>query len=150
MVNNCHAKPDTKTCSITYNPSLPGPYYYYWPGNPVIKPFGVAELLIIAASPLWIPACGENDGREGGFFRLREDDGREGGAKTPLERNTTGDVLVNTYMSDLSIQSAGRRARDASDLCDFASLNIKAKQPWNRPEFIPRNSATNDMLVFHL
>ncbi|WP_424947395.1 hypothetical protein [Candidatus Spongiihabitans sp.] len=33
------------------NSSLPGPYYYYWPGNPVIKPFGVAELLIIAASP---------------------------------------------------------------------------------------------------
>ncbi|WP_424946333.1 hypothetical protein [Candidatus Spongiihabitans sp.] len=30
---------------------MPGPYYYYWPGNPVIKPFGVAELLIIAASP---------------------------------------------------------------------------------------------------
>ncbi|WP_424946790.1 hypothetical protein [Candidatus Spongiihabitans sp.] len=26
------------------NPSLPGPYYY-WPGNPVIKPFGVAELI---------------------------------------------------------------------------------------------------------
>ncbi|WP_424948154.1 hypothetical protein [Candidatus Spongiihabitans sp.] len=49
MVNNCLAKRDTKTCSITYNPSLPGPYYYYWPGNPVIKPFGVAELLIIAA-----------------------------------------------------------------------------------------------------
>ncbi|WP_424946137.1 hypothetical protein [Candidatus Spongiihabitans sp.] len=45
MVNKCHAKRDTKTCSITYNPSLPGPYYYYWPGNPVIKPFGVAELL---------------------------------------------------------------------------------------------------------
>ncbi len=51
MVNKCHAKRDTKTCSITYHSSLPGPYYYYWPGNPVIKPFGVAELLIIAASP---------------------------------------------------------------------------------------------------
>ncbi|WP_424948258.1 hypothetical protein [Candidatus Spongiihabitans sp.] len=25
---------------------MPGPYYYYWPGNPVIKPFGVAELLL--------------------------------------------------------------------------------------------------------
>ncbi|WP_424948006.1 hypothetical protein [Candidatus Spongiihabitans sp.] len=70
MVNNCHAKRDTKTCSITYHSSLPGPYYYYWPGNPVVKPFGVAELLIIAASPLWIPAYGENDGKEGGFSRL--------------------------------------------------------------------------------
>ncbi|WP_424947312.1 hypothetical protein [Candidatus Spongiihabitans sp.] len=47
---------------------MPGPYYY-WPGNLVIKPFGVAELLISAAkSPTlcptasdslfnWIPAC---------------------------------------------------------------------------------------------
>ncbi|WP_424947143.1 hypothetical protein [Candidatus Spongiihabitans sp.] len=34
MVNKCHAKRDTKTCSITYHSSLPGPYYY-WPGNPV-------------------------------------------------------------------------------------------------------------------
>ena len=57
----------------------------------------------------------------------------------------SGDVL-----SDLSIQSAGRRARDASDLSNFASLDIKAKQPWNRPEFILRNSASNDILVFHL
>ncbi|WP_424947761.1 hypothetical protein [Candidatus Spongiihabitans sp.] len=31
-----------------------------------------------------------------------------------------------------------------------AGLLIKAKQPWTRPEFIPRNSAANDMLVFHL
>ncbi|WP_424945618.1 hypothetical protein [Candidatus Spongiihabitans sp.] len=52
MVNKCHAKRDTKTCSITYNPSLPGPYYYYWPGNPVIKPFGAAELLCGVAAGL--------------------------------------------------------------------------------------------------
>ncbi|WP_424947451.1 hypothetical protein [Candidatus Spongiihabitans sp.] len=32
------------------SPSLPGPYYY-WPGNPVIKPFGVAELLCFDAAP---------------------------------------------------------------------------------------------------
>ncbi len=39
------------------------------PGNPVIKPFGKAELIIIAARPppfarlrrVWIPAYGEND-----------------------------------------------------------------------------------------
>ncbi|WP_424947473.1 hypothetical protein [Candidatus Spongiihabitans sp.] len=29
---------------------MPGPYYY-WPGNPVIKPFGVAELLCFDAAP---------------------------------------------------------------------------------------------------
>ena len=59
-------------------------------------------------------------------------------------------ALPGDVLSDLSIQSAGRRARDAGDSSDFASLDIKAKQPWNRPEFILRNSATNDMLVFHL
>ena len=72
MVNKCHAKRDIKTCSITYNPSLPGPYYYYWPGNPVIKPFGVAELLCFDAAPFdarmtagraVFSACGENDGQ---------------------------------------------------------------------------------------
>ncbi|WP_424946214.1 hypothetical protein [Candidatus Spongiihabitans sp.] len=75
MVNKCHAKRDTKTCSgaagflildvplasqlafvlsihhCLPSPSLPGPYYYYWPGNPVIKPFGVAELLCFDAAP---------------------------------------------------------------------------------------------------
>ena len=56
-----------------------------------------------------------------------------------------GDVL-----SDLSIQSVGRWARDAGDLSDFASLDIKAKQPQNLPEFLLRNSGTNDILVFHL
>ncbi|WP_424948325.1 hypothetical protein [Candidatus Spongiihabitans sp.] len=29
---------------------MPGPYYH-WPGNPVIKSFGVAELIISAAKP---------------------------------------------------------------------------------------------------
>ncbi|WP_424947074.1 hypothetical protein [Candidatus Spongiihabitans sp.] len=42
---------------------MPGPYYYYWPGNPVIKPFGVAELLLSRLRRVWIPAYGENDGR---------------------------------------------------------------------------------------
>ena len=35
-------------------------------------------------------------------------------------------ALPGHVLSDLSIQSAGRRARDASDLSDFASLDIKA------------------------
>ena len=59
-------------------------------------------------------------------------------------------ALPGDALSDLNIQSAGPWARDASDLSDFASLDIKAKQPWNRPECILRNSAANDMLVFHL
>ncbi|WP_424947494.1 hypothetical protein [Candidatus Spongiihabitans sp.] len=31
---------------------MPGPYYYYWPGNPVIKPSGVAGLLCGVAAGL--------------------------------------------------------------------------------------------------
>ncbi|WP_424946073.1 hypothetical protein [Candidatus Spongiihabitans sp.] len=31
---------------------MPGSYYYYWPGNPVIKPFGVAELICGVAAGL--------------------------------------------------------------------------------------------------
>ncbi|WP_424946290.1 hypothetical protein [Candidatus Spongiihabitans sp.] len=39
---------------------MPGPYYY-WPGNPVIKPFGVAELLISAAkSPTLCPTASDS------------------------------------------------------------------------------------------
>ncbi len=128
MVNKCHAKRDTKTRSITYNPSLPG----------LFRAIQCEYAVRRSRTPLRLSRA------------FDENDGREGGAKTPLERNKTGNELVNTYMSDLSIQSAGRWARDAGDLCDFASLDIKAKQPWNRPEFILRNSATNDMLVFHL
>ncbi|WP_424947532.1 hypothetical protein [Candidatus Spongiihabitans sp.] len=30
---------------------MPGPYYYYWPGNPVIKPSGVAGLICGVAAP---------------------------------------------------------------------------------------------------
>ncbi|WP_424948261.1 hypothetical protein [Candidatus Spongiihabitans sp.] len=54
---------------------MPGPYYY-WPGNPVIKPFGVAELLLSRHQSVWIPAYGENDGRGRAIFppatRMRE------------------------------------------------------------------------------
>ncbi|WP_424947707.1 hypothetical protein [Candidatus Spongiihabitans sp.] len=40
------------------------------PGNPVIKLFGVAELLLSRHQSVWIPAYGENDGRGRAIFPL--------------------------------------------------------------------------------
>ncbi len=59
-------------------------------------------------------------------------------------------ALLGDVLSDLRIQSVGRWTRDAGDLSDFASLDIKAKQPQDLPEFLLGNSATDDILVFHL
>ena len=64
------------------NKSRHCPAPYYWIGRAIQwnMPSGVAGLLCFDAA----------------LFDARMT-GREGGAKTPLERNTTGNELVNTY-----------------------------------------------------
>ncbi|WP_424946759.1 hypothetical protein [Candidatus Spongiihabitans sp.] len=132
MVNNCHAKRDTKTCSGVAGHFILGyfgistrlcplgsllPIICHCPAHIIIgraiqwnMPSGVAGLLCGEAvlfdarmtamrkCLLLTNVCARPGGfAASGFPPAGENDGREGGAKTPLERNKTGNESDNTY-----------------------------------------------------